>query len=137
MEENKRGYDLSIIENWNIDKDKVFDDKKRSIRVTIKLTEKEMAILKLRMVLARKTSMSDFIRTMIIGGKIKIIDTEHLREYARQLSAIGNNINQLARKVNMRDDVMKNDEIELLKNDFNDMKRLFFKMYEEFNELRK
>ncbi len=134
--EDNYGYDLSILENWKIDKTKILDGKRRTVRVTIKLTEKEMAILKMRMVFAHKKSMSDFIRKLIVEGEIKTIDTEPLREYARQLSAVGNNINQIAKNVNTSGN-LRHFDFTQLQTFMNEIKTSFYKMYEELSAFRK
>ena len=45
-------------------------------------------------------SKSSFIRNLIIYGFVYDIDYSELKEYTTALSKIGNNINQIARKVN-------------------------------------
>ena len=65
---------------------------------TFRASEKERQALK---TLARKANMSksDFIRHAIFNKEIVVIDG--LRDLARELKAIGNNLNQLTVRANM------------------------------------
>lgn len=65
---------------------------------TFRASEKERQELKLR---AKKSKMSksDYIRHCVFDKEITVIDG--LDDFAKQLKAIGNNLNQLTTRVNM------------------------------------
>lgn len=65
---------------------------------TFRVSEKERQELKLR---AKKSKMSksDYIRHCVFDKEITVIDG--LDEFAKQLKAIGNNLNQLTTRANM------------------------------------
>lgn len=65
---------------------------------TFRASEKEQQELKLRAKKA-KMSKSDYIRHCVFNKEITVIDG--LDEFAKQLKAIGNNLNQLTIRVNM------------------------------------
>ncbi len=60
-------------------------------------------------------SRSAFIRQMIIEGIVYEVDYSYLREYNYQLGKIGNNINQIAHKVNTTGSIYKSDIDQLKK----------------------
>jgi len=65
---------------------------------TFRASEKERQELKLRAKKA-KMSKSDYIRHCVFNKEITVIDG--LEDFAKQLKAIGNNLNQLTTRVNM------------------------------------
>lgn len=73
---------------------------KRNRKVTFRLSEKEYFILKERCRLSKARSQEAFLRQLILQDFIYEVDLTTLGEFNRNLSAIGRNINQIARKVN-------------------------------------
>ena len=80
----------------------------RNIDKHIRLSPEEDAHLKKQMKLSG-LSAAALIRIIIKGADVKPIPPEQLAEILRQLSAIGNNINQIARVANGAGRVSKED----------------------------
>lgn len=57
--------------------------------------------------------MSRFMRIMALQGYLVSMDLTAFQEYAAQISKVGNNINQIARKVNMEQEIFTVDIEEL------------------------
>lgn len=72
---------------------------KRNIKLSVRLNENEHAHLNR---LAEKSALKKepLIRSLIMGREIKARPTPEYLELLRELSAIGNNINQIARIAN-------------------------------------
>lgn len=73
--------------------------KNRTVDLHIRLTEEEASELKRKAKLCRITQ-SSLIRILLNGYEPRQAPDERFYEAMRQLSAIGNNLNQLARKAN-------------------------------------
>lgn len=69
-------------------------------KISIRLSEKEYAHLKEQAGLAG-LKIEPFLRNLISGVKMKPRPKEEWAELIRQLSAIGNNINQIAHRANI------------------------------------
>ena len=79
--------------------------RKRYKRVEIHLTEEEHRHLKKHLkeqVAISGFPMEVYLRTLIAGEKMRPRPPNEYAEIRRQLAAIGNNINQIARTVNAR-----------------------------------
>lgn len=86
-----------------------FRDKQLSVRVT----GAEKQAIKKRMADAGYSDMSRFMRIMAIHGYLVTVDLSDFKKYAEQISKIGNNINQIARKVNIEQEIYSVDIMEL------------------------
>jgi predicted DNA binding CopG/RHH family protein len=84
----------------------------RTIKQQFYLNSEEKKLLKEK---SKKAGLneSEFIRSMIKGYKIKEQPTKEIREFTRDISGIANNINQIAKSVNMR--YGRNEDIEYIK----------------------
>ena len=82
--------------------------RKRYNRVEIHLTEEEHRHLK-KQVSNTGLSTEAFIRSLIMGVTLYPRPPDEYVEIRRQLAAIGNNINQIARAVNARGFATKED----------------------------
>ena len=71
----------------------------RTVDLHIRLTEKEASELKRKAKMCRITQ-SALVRILINGYEPRQAPGERFYEAMRQLSAVGNNLNQLARKAN-------------------------------------
>lgn len=71
----------------------------RTEKITFRMTPKEKEQLK-KKVAASSLKMEPFIRALIAGKEINERPPDGWAEAVRQLSAIGNNINQIARIAN-------------------------------------
>lgn len=73
--------------------------KQRKEKVTVRLTRSEKEYLEKQAWLAGM-GMEPFIRGLIAGSHLRERPPEYWRGLIQQLSAIGNNINQIARQCN-------------------------------------
>ncbi len=78
--------------------------KNRKQKITVRLTKSEKAHLEQQAWLSGM-AMEPFIRSLIAGCKIRERPPEYWGELIRQLSAIGNNVNQIAHVANAAYDV--------------------------------
>ena len=69
-------------------------------QINIRLTDKEFDIIKSRMKESRFTSLSAYIRKMAIDGMVVKLDIAELKEICSLLRYNGNNINQIAKRLN-------------------------------------
>jgi len=74
------------------------DPKTKMLR--IRLTQEQYDLLKEKSERADKT-MSDFVRDFIVKGKVTKCRKENLSSLILHLSRIGNNINQIAKNLNI------------------------------------
>lgn len=72
----------------------------RSKKISIRLSEKEYLHLKEQAGLAG-LKIEPFLRNLISGVKMKPRPQEEWAELIRQISAVGNNINQIAHRANI------------------------------------
>ena len=75
--------------------------RKRSISILFRLNEAEHLHLKEQVALSGHTT-EQFIRNLIAGVEMRPRPPDEMADILRQLSAIGNNINQIARAANAR-----------------------------------
>ena len=75
--------------------------RKRAIKISVRLNEQEHEHLKKQARLSGYP-MEPFIRALIMGITLKPRPPDEYRELLRELSAIGNNANQLAHQANAR-----------------------------------
>ena len=72
----------------------------RKKQILLRLSEKEYAHLKEQATLAG-LKIEPFLRNLISGVKMKPRPQEEWAEIIRQISAVGNNINQIAHRANI------------------------------------
>lgn len=92
----------------------------REKNLLIPVTEEERKKILLKMRQAKAKNISTFVRETVIDGEIKIVDyssisndLKNFSDYIVGLNKIGNNINQVAKKVNETDEVSQKDIKEL------------------------
>lgn len=85
----------------------------RNIDLHVMVTEEEKELLLKRMNNIGVTNMGAFIRKMAIDGEIFLIDNMPLKEMNMNLTRVGSNINQIAKRVNSTDRYYKEDFIEI------------------------
>ena len=73
--------------------------RKRAIKISVRLNEQEHEHLKKQAAISGYP-MEPFIRALIMGVNLRPRPPDEYAEIRRQLAAIGNNINQIARSVN-------------------------------------
>lgn len=106
-------------------------NRKRSIRHEITLSESEEEILNHKLSLIReynpKMSFNNYFIELMLNGHIIINDTVNLKALFDELNRIGVNINQIAKRVNEREGFISNSDVNLLKNEFDDIKNIIIK----------
>jgi len=69
----------------------------RNNELKVFLSDDEKFILDEKWKLSELPSRSDFIRKLIIYGFVYDVNYDGLKDYCKQLSSIGNNVNQIVR----------------------------------------
>ena len=86
----------------------VMAERERNRELKVMLNDREMEILEERCK-ENKESKAQIIRELIVFGFNYYVDYDRLHEVTKELNAIGNNINQIARRVNSTGSVYKED----------------------------
>lgn len=74
--------------------------RERQNELKIYLNDDERYILEQKWKASNMKSKSSFIRHLILYGYVYDVNYEHLREYNTNLAQIGNNLNQIAKRMN-------------------------------------
>lgn len=82
--------------------------RKRAIKISVRLNEQEHEHLKKQARLSGYP-MEPFIRALIMGVRLKPHPPNEYRELLREMSAIGNNVNQIAKAANAKGYANKED----------------------------
>ena len=75
-------------------------NRKRDIQMKIWVTEEEKALIEEKMKLLPTRRYGAYLRKMAIDGYIIYTDTADIKAMNKELSAIGRNINQIAKRLN-------------------------------------
>ena len=75
-------------------------NRKRQIVLRVPVTPEERALIQQKMAQLHTKRSGAYLRKMAIDGYIIQVDTTDIKEMTRALSAIGRNINQIAKRVN-------------------------------------
>lgn len=84
-------------------------NRERQNELKIYLSDDEQYILDQKWKASGMKSKSAFIRHLILYGYVYDVNYEHLREYNTTLARIGNNLNQIAKRMNATGNVYKAD----------------------------
>ena len=87
--------------------------RKRDIQLKFRVTPQEREMIETKMAQFGTTNMAAYLRKMAIDGYIIQVDTTDIKEMTRALSAIGRNINQIAKRVNAEGSAYKADMREI------------------------
>ncbi|MQW23440.1 MULTISPECIES: plasmid mobilization relaxosome protein MobC [unclassified Lactococcus] len=85
----------------------------RPIERKVRLNEQENEYIKKKIEASPFNNFQNFARTLLIQGEIKTTDYSELFTLNKQVSAIGNNINQVVRLANQFDEISKEDILDL------------------------
>lgn len=115
------------------------ENKNRNRRIYVRLTDKEFSILESRCRNSTCRSVSDYVRHCIFSKPITIITRDASADGAiiqmsylnRELNAIGNNFNQLVRKINATTQAAEMKGLLLL---FESQKKTMFSTIDEVKE---
>ena len=83
-------------------------DRDRKNRVEIYLSDNELRLLNKRCE-ENHANKSQVLRELIVYGFNYYVDYENLTDVLKEVNAIGNNINQIAARVNATDSIYKSD----------------------------
>ena len=75
-------------------------NRKRNIQMKFWVTEEEKRLIDEKMAQLPTKRYGAYLRKMAIDGYIIYVDTKDIKEMNKLLSAIGRNINQIAKRVN-------------------------------------
>lgn len=89
------------------------ENRYRDQQIIIRVTRAEKEVIKKRMADIGYSDMSRYIRIMALQGYLVSVDLTSFQEYASQIAKVGNNINQIARKINMEQEIFSVDIEEL------------------------
>lgn len=81
----------------------------RTHRNEFHLNDDEQYILDEKFRLSKMKSKSAFLRKLVLYGFVYDVDYSHIREMNAQLGKIGNNLNQIAKRVNTTNTIYKKD----------------------------
>ena len=88
-------------------------ERKRSKQLKIWVSPEEQDMIHQKMAEFGTENMGAFVRKMIIDGYIIKLDLPELKEIIRLLGPIGNNVNQMARKLNAGGSIYREDIAEV------------------------
>ena len=80
-------------------------DPRRQMVKRLRFSTSEWLAVKERMDEAGVHNFSSFSRRALIHGDVYIFDYSYLRKFTEQIARVGNNINQIARRVNVDEEV--------------------------------
>ncbi len=86
----------------------------RNIKLSVRVSEREHAHLK-RQAANAGLKVEPFIRKLIMGVEIRPRPPDNILQLIREINAVGNNINQIARKVNTENRVSQEQLNELFR----------------------
>ena len=72
----------------------------RTIEVKVRLRPDELAMIEEQMAKIGTTNRENYIRRMATEGSIRMLDMREIKQLNRLLAVYGNNLNQIARRVN-------------------------------------
>lgn len=81
----------------------------RPIPKSFRVSEEENSLIQKKMELANTTNFEKFARQMLMDGLVIHKDFSDIRSLIAELSRIGNNINQIAKKVNATGNFSRDD----------------------------
>lgn len=76
------------------------ENRKRNIQIKFRVTEEEKKLIEQKMALMPTKQIGAYMRKMAIDGFIIYTDMTDFKKYGKELSAIGRNVNQIAKRVN-------------------------------------
>ena len=75
-------------------------NRKRNIQMKFYVTEEEKRLIDEKMAQLPTQRIGAYLRKMAIDGYIIYTDTADIKAFTKELSAIGRNINQIAKRIN-------------------------------------
>lgn len=84
-------------------------NRQRNIQLKVWVNEEEKELIELKMAQLQTNKMGAYIRKMAIDGFVIYLDTENIKQMNNELSAIGRNINQIAKRINSTSSIYRED----------------------------
>ena len=75
-------------------------NRKRNIQMKFYVTAEEKELMEQKMAQLQTKRIGAYLRKMAIDGYIIYTDTADIKAFTKELSAIGRNINQIAKRIN-------------------------------------
>ena len=72
----------------------------KTIRISVRVSEEELKIIEKRASLTNEKSLSSFLRKQAIKGFVINVNFSEFDDLRKNITAIGTNINQIAKRVN-------------------------------------
>ena len=91
-------------------------ERKRDKQLKIWVSQEELDMIHEKMADFGTRHMGAFIRKLVIDGYVIKLEIPELKEILHQLGPIGNNVNQMARKLNAGGSIYKEDMEEICAN---------------------
>ena len=88
-------------------------ERKRDKQLKIWVSQEEQELIRQKMAEFGTENLGAFVRKMVIDGYILKLDIPELKEIIHLLGPIGNNVNQMARKLNAGGSVYREDIAEI------------------------
>ena len=83
--------------------------RKREVQLNFRVSPEELALIEQKMAQLPTQRIGAYLRKMAIDGYIIYTDTTDIKAFTAELSAIGRNINQIAKKLNVGGSVYQAD----------------------------
>lgn len=104
----------------------------RNKQVKFYVTDEEYDLIMKNYNQSKARSLTDFLRKMSINGRIFEVDLSSVFKFNNEINAIGNNLNQVARKINTYD-YADTDDIDFIKNSIKEIKKTQKEILNEIN----
>ncbi len=85
----------------------------RNVQIKFWVTPEERKLIEQKMAQLPTKRIGAYMRKMAIDGYIIYTDLSEIKEFQKELQAIGRNINQIAKRVNATDSVYETDIAEI------------------------
>ena len=89
------------------------ENRKRNIQIKFRVTEEEKKLIEQKMALLPTQQIGAYMRKMAIDGFIIYTDLSVVKEYQKELGAIGRNINMISKRINMTNSIYREDMKEI------------------------
>ena len=88
---------------------------RNNVQIIVRVTVEEKAFIQRKMALLKTENMSAYIRKIAIDGYIINVDHTDIKNHAAQLQRIGNNVNQIVKRMNQTGSLYRADVEEVKK----------------------
>ena len=87
--------------------------KNRKIPLQFYVSEEEQAFIHQKMAFLNTKNLSAYLRKMALDGYILNVDYSQFKEICAAMQGIGNNVNQIAKRINSTNNLYENDVSEI------------------------